>query len=214
MPFPVIEFNAERLPHATDDLDRDRSAVIGPLAVPGVMEALVEFLVLRLPEQRPRCDLRPIHIGATEADKRQATAGRLEAMHETALLAFGGFALVKDHTVAGLQRPFEAHRHTVARDVDHRAKQGTALLTKAGVHEALVIDAPQPTRMEATRESHLHRVVLFAADLLGGLIGVTAFLQGIPGGIDRPTVSLGDRGDVLRRLEPTFNLQGLHPGTD
>ena len=62
-------------------------------------------------------------------------------MHETALLAFSRLTLVKDHAVAGLQRPFEAHRHAVARDIDDRAKQSTTLLTEAGMHQALVIDA-------------------------------------------------------------------------
>ena len=79
-------------------------------------------MVFRLPEQRARDDQRPIHVGSTEADEREATTSGLEAMDETALLAFGRLTLVKDHAITRLLRPFEAHRHAIASDVDDRAE--------------------------------------------------------------------------------------------
>jgi len=68
--------------------------------------------------------------------------------------------------------------------------------------------------VEATGESHLHRIVLFTPHLLGGMIGIAVFLECIPSRIHRPAVSLGDGSDVLGRLQATLNLQRLYPGAN
>ena len=171
------------------------------------MESLVEFLVLGLPEDGARLDLRPIHVFAAKADERQTTAGRLKAVDEATLLAFGGFTLVEDHAVTGLEWAFEAHRHTVGANIDDRAEVGTALLAETGVDKLLVIDAAEPAWIKAARERHLHRVILFLPHLQGGAIGVSSLREGIPGGIDRAAVGLRNRRDIFRGLQATFNLQ-------
>ena len=135
-------------------------------------------------------------------------------MDEAALLAFGRLALVEDHAVAGLERAFEAHRHAVGGDVDDRAEIGATLLAEAGVDELLVIDTAEPARMQAARERHLHRVVLFLTDLQGGAVGVGAFGESIPGGVYRAAIGLRDGGDVFGGLQAALDLQGADAGAD
>ena len=147
MSFAVIEFDAQGLAEATDDLSVQRTAVIGLFAVPGIMESLVEFLVLGLPQDGAGLHLRPIHVFAAEADERQTAAGGLKTVDEATLLAFGRLTLVEDHAVTRLERAFESHRHPVGADVDDRAEIGAALLAETGVDELLVIDAAKPARI-------------------------------------------------------------------
>ena len=178
------------------------------------MQTFVEFLVLRLPKDGPLLDLRPIHVLATEADESEAATSGLESMDEAALLAFSRLALVEDHAVAGLEWSFEAHRHAVRGDVDDRAEIGAALLAEAGMDELLVVDPAEPTRVEAARERHLHRIVFFLPDLEGGAVGVGTLGESIPGGVHRATIGLRDGGDVFRRLQAPFDLEGTDTGTD
>ena len=214
MAFAVIEFDTQGLAESADDLGVQRTSIIGLLTIPGIMETLIEFLVLGFPEDGAALHLRPIHVLAAEADERQTPTGGLKAVDEATLLTLGGLTLVEDHAVAGLERAFEAHRHAIRADVDDRAKVGATLLAKAGVDELLVIDPAKPARVQAARESHLHRIVLFLADLQGSTIGIGTLSESIPGGIDRAAVGLRNRSDIFWRLQATFNLQRTDTGTN
>ena len=212
--FAVVEFDAQGLAETADDLGVERAAEVGLLAVPGIMQTLVEFLVLGLPEDRAGLHQRPVDVFAAEADERQAAAGGLESVDEAALFAFGRLALVEDHAVAGLEGAFEAHRHAVGGDVDDRTEVGAALLTEAGVNELLIIDAAEPARVQAARERHLHRIVFFLTDLERGAVGVGALGESVPGGVHRATVGLRDGGNVFGGLQAALDLQGADAGTD
>ena len=212
--FAVVEFDAQRLAETADDLGVQRPAVVGLLAVPGIMQTLVEFLVLGLPQDRAGLHQRPVDVFAAEADERQAAAGGLESVDETTLLAFGRLALVEDYAVAGLERAFEAHRHAVRGDVNDRAEVGAALLPEAGVDELLIVDAAEPARMQAARERHLHRVVFLLTDLERGTVGIGALDEGIPGGVHRATVGLRDGRHVFGGFETSFDLERTDAGAD
>ena len=178
------------------------------------MQTFVELLVLGLPEDRTGLHQRPVDVFAAEADERQTAAGGLESVDEATLLAFGRLALVEDDAVAGLERAFETHRHAVRGDVDDRAEVGAALLAEAGVDELLVVDAAEPARVQAARERHLHRVILFLPDLQGGAVGIGTLGESIPGGVHRATVGLRDGGDVFGGLQAALDLQGADAGAD
>ena len=71
----------------------------------------------------------------------------------------------------------------------------------------LVINAAQPTRMQAPREGHLHRIIFFLPNLEGGPVGISPLGESRPGCIDGPTVGPRDGGHVFRRLQAAFNFE-------
>ena len=97
------------------------------------MEALIQFLILGLPEDGTRLHLRPIDIFTAETNKGQTAAGRLESMDEPPLLTLGGLTLVKHHPITRLQRTLETHRHAVRGHIDDGTEISTTLLPEAGM---------------------------------------------------------------------------------
>ena len=172
-------------------------------------------MILSLPKQSARKHAGPIHRARPiKADESQTATSGFDSVDETTLFALGRLTLVKHDAVARLQSTFQFKRHSRRRHIDHRTQESTAFLTEAGVHQLLVIDAAKPSRMKTARKSHLHGIVLFLTYLLRSQIGIGAPLKCIPGGINGPSIGLGNRGHIFRRLEAPFNFQRTDTGAN
>ncbi len=167
----------------------------------------LQFRVAGFPDLVPRPDAAEINVTLPEREHdfpRPASVRPPNCVNPAALLGFVRPTGVEHHAVAGLKRAFEPDAHAGGGDVPDLAQEHAALFGEARVDQRLVVDAPEPARVQPARKGHLHLVQPFRKR--GGRGCVPARRHGI----QRLAVNPGDAGDVLRGLQPAFDLERRH----
>ena len=121
------------------------------------------------------------------------------------LLLIGVSSRVEDNPVAGLEWAQCVKGHEIRAKGGNRPKKGAPLLAIACVNQFLVVHPVHPTGRQPPRESHLKLIAILDISF-----GRTAG----KGCIDRLSVDLTDSRDILRRLQPSLDLEALHSCLD
>src|SRR5678816_346545 len=131
----------------------------------------------------------------------------MKGKYPPAFLLLFGMPAVEDHAIAGLEWSDGPQAHPVAFDASHLAEKDTALLSKAGMNQFLVVDAAEPAGVKPAGKGHLQVVLSRAGSCLAfdaGRSTLGRLLQRLP-------INPRDVRHVFRRFEPAFDLQRTHP---
>jgi hypothetical protein len=191
------------------ELEMQRSLETHGLALERGAHALLQLRVVGLPQAVARVDAPGIDLTGTEGNLRDVAA-RMQGNDAAALLMIVAGPGVDDDAVARLQRRVEADEQGVALESGDGAEEDAAFLGKAGVDELLVVDAPEPARVQAAGEGHLEFVTLVGTVRLGVCVVRATGGQAI----ECLAIHTGDAGNVFGRFEAPFDLERGHAGTN
>src|SRR5262249_45730377 len=149
----------ERGPAGAMDLEADGARETRPALGKRGAHLALQRGVAGLPEQLSGLHPPPLDVAVAEAHRGEAAAVRAHLVHPAALLALLGPAAVEDHAVAGPQRRLQPQAGRVGLDVLHGAEENAALRAEARVDQRAVVDAAEPAREEAARETHFQLVL-------------------------------------------------------
>ena len=180
------------------------------VASEGGANALFQFCIARLPQLVAGVDSGEVHRAGHEGQDglaRLHSAFRVPHLkHASTFLVVAAVAGIEDNAVTGLQRAVETDMDAVAGHARDFTNEGTALLAKARMHEALIVDAFEPAGGESAAEGHFEFVAFGLVLCLPARLA-TQLVQRLP-------VDARDAGDVFGRLEPALNLERSDAGAD
>ena len=130
----------------------------------------------------------------------------MNAIEKTTGFVLGIGAPIDDDTVAWMKRGEHfLELDPVGSSPCYFSRERATLFSKASVNELLMVYAMEPAGKKAAAECHLESVFVF----LGGGGGVNGY-----GAIDGLAINGGDGGNVVRRFEPTLDLERVEAEFD
>ena len=121
------------------------------------------------------------------------------------LLLIGVGSGIKDNPVPGLERCLRIESDEVGSNPGNGSKEGSPLLSKAGMDQFLMIHTMHPAGVETAGKSHLELVAI--------LIACFARMA-CQSSINRLPIDLANRRHILGSLESSLDLETLHTGSD
>ena len=193
--------------------EAQRPGLAGRIALEGLAQVPVQFRIIGLP--KPVSGLHPIEVHGPRAEGQfdEPVAQRPHTVDAAAFFREIGAPGVEADSVTGLERSFQAQADRVGPHRRHLAEVHPALLAEPRMGQRLVVDAPEPSRVEPAAEGHFQ----FVAGLGGGNgpgVRLSRCVARSGGGdaVQRPPIDAGDAGHVFGRLEAPFDLERAHPG--
>src|SRR5436305_13816806 len=80
------------------------------------------------------------------------------SIHPSAFLFFRRMSGIKDDSIARLKRPFQPHKDAFFVNTRNFSQIESAFFPKSRMHQPLIINPFEPSRMQPARKRHLHFV--------------------------------------------------------
>ena len=209
-PVGIDQFQSQPISRRGEDPHGHRNPLHHHLGGVGLFQPFPQARVVRPPHPGPHGNPPQVQI-ATAKGERQRAVGvpqRLDLEDPASLLVLFGMALVEHHPIPRFQfdqraGARSAHNHPVVLNSADLPHEHAAMLGEPPLDQFLVVDPLQEARGEAAREA-LRQVGLLRLGQFQATSCASRF--------ERLAIGRRRHRDILRALQPPFDLQAADPG--